>query len=198
MSNRPSWLLCAAALVGSSCGGGDQPSELADLIHAVDRVGLIPSEAFVDTVLDIDRDSPKFRARLDSGFLALPTGAAQVILASDRVLVAVDSSTSFFVSVYSRDGHLQLVHVFAPVVNGTERQNEQMLATIHAVASVLAHDTTGLVSWVDSSWQAVWTDWEHSRAREDRVKERRFGHYLMAVSGVPPDLVFFGALRAQQ
>jgi len=103
----------------------------------------------------------------------------------------------FSISAFSDQNGLQVVHVFAPLVNGSESQNNQMLASLDSVARVLATDTTGLFTWIDSSWQAVWRDWEHSRTRADRVKERRFGHFLMAVSGVPPDFVFLGAVRVQ-
>lgn len=173
------------------------PPELARVIDAVDRVGFIGAAAFVDTTLT-DRDSPRIRAQLDSGFLSIPTGAGSVILASDRIVIAVDSGTSFLISAYCRNGHLRLIRMFAPLVNGSERQNVQMLATVDSVASVLANGAPGLSEWIASSWQAVWRDWEGSRTRADRVKERRFGDYLMAVSGVPPDFVFFGAIRLDQ
>ena len=193
MSKPFQLLACAVAGVMSACGP-KEPPELTRLIQAVDHVGLVHQQTFVDTVHD-DRDSPEFRRQLDSGFFALPTGAASVILSADRFIVGSDSSTSFSVSAYTRGARLELVHVFAPLVNGSETQNQQMLATIDSVALVLAGDTAGLFRWVDSSWQAVWRDWEHSRARSERIKEKRFGPYLMAVSGVPPDFVFFGAVR---
>lgn len=180
---------CAAG-----CSNAQRPNELTRLIQAADHVGLVRERSFIDTVAG-DRNSPQFRAQLDSGFLALPAGAATIILASDRFVLGQDSSTSFSISAYMENGRLQLVHVFAPLVNGTESQNQQMLATLDSVAGILAGDTTGLFTWVDSSWQAVWRGWEHARARNDMVKEKRFGNYLMAVSGVPPDFVFFGALR---
>jgi len=107
---------------------------------------LVREQAFIDTV-HIDRDSPEFRRQLDSGFFALPTGAASVILSADRFLIGSDSSTSFSVSAYTRGGRLELVQVFAPLVNGSEVQNQQMLATIDSVAMVLAGDTAGLFRW---------------------------------------------------
>jgi len=194
MSTRHAWLV--AIILGSGCRPTQQPTELTRVIDAVDHAGLVRKQAFVDTQ-HVDRDSPQFRRQLDSGFLALPSGAASIILRTDRFQIAVDSATSFTVSAYSPNGRLSLVQVFAPLVNGSEQQNAQMLATIDSVAVVLAADTTGVHRWVDSSWQAVWRDWEHSRTRDDRIKEKRFGNYRMVVSGVPPDFVFFAAVRMQ-
>jgi hypothetical protein len=194
MSKLMAWWVCVVLLATSGCGGTQDPPELVRVRQAAGNVGLVREQGFVDTI-PFDRDSPGARAQLDSGFFGLPSGAARVVLSADRVVVASDSSTSFSVAAYVDRDRLALVHIFAPLVNGSERQNEQMLATVDSVAAVLAGDTTGLASWVDTSWQAVWRDWEHSRAAADRIKEKRFGPYRMAISGVPPDFVFFGALR---
>jgi hypothetical protein len=172
----------------------DRPPELIRLIQAVEPVGLLRPAAFVDTTPP-DFKSPNLRRQLDSGFLAFPTGAASALLTSKQLVFAADSETSFSISAYSNQNRLQVVHVFAPLVNGSERQNQQMMASLDSVARVLASDTTGLFAWIDSSWKAVWRDWEHSRTRADRVKERRFGQFLIAISGVPPDFVFLGAVR---
>ena len=188
--------LWTAAVLVVGCHAADRPPELIRLIQAVEPVGLLKLSAFVDTTPP-DFSSPNLRNQLDSGFLALPTGAASALLSSKQLVVGADTETSFSISAYSDQNGLQVVHVFAPLVNGSESQNNQMLASLDSVARVLATDTTGLFTWIDSSWQAVWRDWEHSRTRADRVKERRFGHFLMAVSGVPPDFVFLGAVRVQ-
>jgi len=188
--------LWTAAVLITGCRAADRPPELIRLIQAVEPVGLLRSAAFVDTTPP-DFKSPDLRSQLDSGFLALPTGAASALLATKQLVFAADTATSFSIAAYSNENRLQVVHVFAPLVNGSERQNGQMLASLDSVARVLADDTTGLFAWIDSSWQAVWRDWEHSRTRADRVKERRFGHFLMAVSGVPPDFVFLGAVRVE-
>jgi len=196
MTNVLLGLWCGAVLI-AGCGSVDRPAELNRLIHAVEPVGLLKPAAFVDTTLP-DFGSPDLRRQMDSGgFLSLPTGAPAALLVSKQLVIAVDSETSFSIAAYSNHTGLQVVHVFAPLVNGSGRQNEQMLSSLDSVARVLANDTTGLFAWIDSSWQAVWRDWEHARTRSDGVKEKRFGHFLMAVSGVPPDFVFLGAVRVE-
>ena len=189
-------VLWAGAVLVVGCRPADRPPELIRLIQAVEPVGLLKPSAFVDTTPP-DFSLPSLRNQLDSGFLVVPTGAAAALLGSKQLVIGADTETSFSISAYSNQDGLQLVHVFAPLVNGSDSQNKQMLASLDSVARVLATDTTGLFTWIDSSWQAVWRDWEHSRTRSDRVKERRFGHFLMAMTGVPPDFVFLGAVRVQ-
>lgn len=162
------------------------------IVTAADGVGLVKAEHFVETLRSEDELA---YVKAHPGWFDLPEGASEVILRYPRYLLGRHES-DFNISVYRSNRGVEHVSVTAPVVNGTQEENELMIETLYSIGEAMFPGQPLIRKWIEVSWQKSWENYyKDGIQRADVIHERDLGNYRVSVAGVPPDIIKLGVLR---
>lgn len=185
----PLALVAAGTCVGCESAGSEGGVELGQVQSAVSGVGLLDESLFVDSIRTPEVAAALAASMSEGEWNPFPEGVARVI-EENHPFSCASHATGFRVCAYHSNRGVELVRLFAPVVNGSAEENGLMMETMYAVAEALAPDEARIREWTDSAWQASWQAYgREGVTRADVVHERQIDGYLLSVWGVPPDFI---------
>ena len=192
-------LLFVIAIVGHAAAA-ESPAQSIAIIEAAKKAGLLVTGDFTSKVLSSDELTLLKKEIPKQDWIAEIPNLAATLTSNYPAEIGVHMSSGFRLAIYHSGNDIMLLSCSVPLVNGDEKEQREMIETMLAATETLVGAKTGVRTWLDAEWKRAWeiSAKLFDKAPVDRnevIRKKEFGPYLVTVWGVVPDIVFLNCVR---